>query len=231
MDVEWTKRLAAFSAALLLILGALSGCGKKEEAPGVDGAASGDSSEYRPSPVNYVPPSNGYVPPENEEGYIVVTMPISIIEISGATASELAEDFHSAEPPDGRITDIAANEDGSADYLFTLEQFERFKKDTYDSGCYAYGTGTFPESIKTVEYTNIDEDGIPWAAVATIDRELYAKSQIDELLGYTYGVAWPANYIGQYQIFCGIPGDEWSAHVILKDADTGEVLLESDFPT
>ena len=38
-------------------------------------------------------------------------------------------------------------------------------------------------------------------------------------------------YIGMYQIFCGVPGDEWAVHVTVKDADSGEVISEHDFPT
>jgi len=220
----------AFFMALLLVLGSLSGCGDKENSTGDGEATHGNHSEYRPSSVNYTPPVNSYTPPVNEDGYIAVTMPSSIIDIAGITAMELADDFKNADPPDERVTDIQANEDGSADYLFTPEQFEIFKKDTYDTGCYEYGVGSFPESIKTVEYTSIDESGIPWAAVVTVDYALYTGSPMNELLSYTYGVAWPANYIGQYQIFCGIPGDEWAVHVTVKDADSGEVILENDFP-
>ena len=224
---------AALALSLVLLLGSLAGCGDQpqEEASVADGpnTPSDDNIEYRPSSVNYVLPTNSYTPDANADGYVVVTMPSSIIRLSGATASELAADFHSADPPDERITDIVANEDGTADYLFTPEQFEHFKKDTYDTGCYAYGVGNFPQSIKTVEYTEIDENGIPWAAVVTMDAALYTASDMDTLLGYSYGVAWPANYMGQYQILCGVPGDEWAVHVTMKDDNTGEIILEEDF--
>ena len=34
-----------------------------------------------------------------------------------------------------------------------------------------------------------------------------------------------------YQILCGVPGDEWAAHVTVKDADTGEgILLNTEDP-
>ena len=232
--VKQKRRLqkgAALALSLLLLLGSLAGCGGKPQEDVSNANGSNNNAEYRPSSMNYVSPTNSYTPTTNEDGYIVITMPTSIIGISGATASELAADFQSAVPPDKRITDIVANNDGTADYFFTPEQFEQFKKDTYDSGCYAYGVGSFPQSIKTVEYTEIDENGIPWAAVVTIDLALYTASDMDALLGYSYGVAWPANYIGQYQIFCGVPGDEWAVHVTVKDADSGEVISEHDFPT
>jgi len=40
----------------------------------------------------------------------------------------------------------------------------------------------------------------------------------------------PAVILGRYQVTCGIPGDEWAVHVTVKDADSGEVISEHDFP-
>lgn len=235
MNGMFLKRLTALLTALLL-LGVLAGCGSGETAPTAEDPPSESVSApegnvlYRPSSVNYSPPGNTYMPPTDEDGFLVVTMPSSIIEIAGITAEELAADFRAAAPPDERITDIRPNEDGSADYLFTPEQFEIFKRDTYDTGCYEYGSGSFPQSVKTVEYTEIDENGIPWAAVVSVDYAVYTESPMNELLGYTYAMAWPANYIGQYQIFSGVPADSWNVHMTMKNADTGEILLEQDFP-
>jgi len=44
-------------------------------------------------------------------------------------------------------------------------------------------------------------------------------------------MAWPANYIGQYQISFGVSDDERAVHVTVKDSDSGEVISEHDFPT
>lgn len=33
-----------------------------------------------------------------------------------------------------------------------------------------------------------------------------------------------------YQIFYGVPDEEWGAHVTVKDADTGDVISEHDLP-
>ena len=97
---------AVLALSLLLLLGSLAGCGDQpqEEASIADGpnTPSDDNIEYRPSSVNYVLPTNSYTPDTNADGYVVVTMPSSIIRLSGATASELAADFHSADPPDER---------------------------------------------------------------------------------------------------------------------------------
>ena len=35
--------------------------------------------------------------------------------------------------------------------------------------------------------------------------------------------------IGRYQIMCGVPVGEWSVHVTVRDAGSGEVILEQDF--
>ena len=41
----------------------------------------------------------------------------------------------------------------------------------------------------------------------------------------------PAVMLGRYQVLCGVSGDEWAVHVTVKDADSGEVISEHDFPT
>ena len=53
---------AALALALLLLLGSLAGCGGK---PQEDVSSSGE-------------PSSSYTPPTNDDGYIVVTMPITL---------------------------------------------------------------------------------------------------------------------------------------------------------
>lgn len=35
--------------------------------------------------------------------------------------------------------------------------------------------------------------------------------------------------IGRYQLMCGVPAGEWSVHVTVRDAGSGEVILEQDF--
>ena len=62
----------------------------------------------------------------------------------------------------------------------------------------------------------------------SVDKELYENAGPFNSLYVTVS---PAIYVGMYQIFCGVPGDEWAVHVTVKDADSGEVILESDFPT
>lgn len=39
----------------------------------------------------------------------------------------------------------------------------------------------------------------------------------------------PYTMIGRYQIMCGIPAGEWAVHVTVKDAGSGEIILEQDF--
>ena len=62
---------AALALSLLLLLGSLAGCGGKPQKD----ASSADG------------PTNTYTPPVNEDGYIVVTMPITLT--GGNTAEEL----------------------------------------------------------------------------------------------------------------------------------------------
>ena len=210
---------AALALSLLLLLGSLAGCGGKPQKD----ASSADG------------PTNTYTPPVNGDGYIVVTMPITLT--GGNTAEEL-ESQHQAliagmsEEEISKLywTNITANEDGSFNYILTPEQFQRIKETSYMSGkLIDAATNTFPaEFVKATEYTDIDKDGIPWALAVSVDKKLYESSELVNSLYVTVG---PSIYIGMYQILCGVPGDEWAAHVTVKDADTGEVISEHDFPT
>lgn len=111
------KRIA-LALSLLLLAGSLAGCGGKpqEDASGVEG------------------PTNTYTPPVNEDGYIVVTMPITLN--GGNTAEELEAEHKKAianmseeEIKQLFYSDITANEDGSFNYILTPEQYLNFKRD------------------------------------------------------------------------------------------------------
>lgn len=102
------KRIAALTLSCVLLLGSLAGCAGKptEEASSENG------------------PANTYTPPVNEDGYIVVEIPVTLM--GGNSAEEIIAEFHNSEQynhegeltPMERITDITANEDGSVNYVF-----------------------------------------------------------------------------------------------------------------
>ena len=220
--VKQKRRLqkgVAFALSLLLLLGSLAGCGGKpqEDVSGTD------------------EPSSSYTPPINEDGYIVVKMPVTL---SGGNTAKQLEAQHQAkiagmskeEIEQLFWSDVTANKDGSFNYIFTPEQFQRTKEMSYMSGkLIDAATNTFPqEFIKAAEYADIDEAGVPWTLVVSVDRKTYESFT---LVNSFYVTVSPATYIGMYQIFCGVPGDEWAVHVTVKDADSGEVISEHDFPT
>lgn len=187
------------------------------------------SGENKETPV--LP--NTYIPSLDENGYITITMPITLL--GGNTAEEIIAEFHNTEQynhegelaPTQRITDIIANEDGSVNYIFTQEQFEEYKENTYNAGRFEYAFGTFP-SIQGAEYSKIDDNGIPWEVIVSVDRTEYEANQPISSL---YATVWSAMYLGQYQVFSGISGDNWAVHVIVKDFKTGDIITENDFPT
>lgn len=219
--MKWKRkpvRKAAIALSFLLLLGSLAGCGGKpqKDAAGADG------------------PSNTDMPPVNDGGYIVVAMPMTLF--GGNTAEELEAQHQEliagmSEEEIAKLywTDIIANEDGSFQYIFTPDQFRRIKETAYMSGkLIDAATNTFPaEFIKAAEYADIDEDGIPWTLIVSVDKKQYESS---ELINSFYVTVSPSIYMGMYQIFCGVPGNEWAAHVTVKDADTGGVISEHDFP-
>ncbi len=210
---------AALALSLLLLLGSLAGCGGKpqEDASGAD------------------EPSSSYTPPTNGDGYIVVTMPVTL---SGGNTAKQLEAQHQTkiagmskeEIEQLSWSDVTANKDGSFNYIFTPEQFQRTKETAYMAGrLIDAATNTFPqEFIKAAEYADIDEAGIPWTLIVSVDRKTYESFT---LVNSYYVTLTPAIYIGMYQVLCGVPGDEWAVHVTVKDADSDEVISEHDFPT
>ena len=191
MSKTFSKRLFAPLAVLLLVLGLLTGCGRQ--------------------PVDDVY-TNTYTPPVNEDGYIVVTLPIG--------STEESRTFY--------WTSVTEGEDGGFKYTFTPEQFQKTKQAFYMFGKLTdAATNTYiADFIRSAEYADIDENGIPWSLVVSVDRKLYADSELtNSFLVTTYASV----YMRIYQIFCGVSGDEWAVYVTVKDADTGEVISEQSY--
>lgn len=114
-------------------------------------------------------------------------------------------------------------------YSFTEEQYRR-SKETY----YAWGLRILPEFfgldpaevVKGLEYDRVDVNGIPWGVTVRVDRTVFQDQGtfaefVSQLVPYTM--------IGRYQIMCGVPAGEWTVHVTVKDAGSGEIILEQDF--
>ena len=147
MSKAFSKRLIVLLMATLLVFCSFAGCkGQTEE--NVSGGTDG--------------PTNSYMPPVNEDGYIVVTLPIG--------SSEENSTFF--------WTSVTANEDGSFKYTFTPEQFQKTKQASYMYGkLIDVTTNTYTANfVKSTEYADIDQDGVPWSLVVFVDRELYASS-------------------------------------------------------
>lgn len=182
--------------------------------------------------------ANQYLPPIGADGYFTVTVPPSLL--GNMTLEELLEDFQEDAKAAGeqgmapdqfpRFRDLIANEDGSVTYSFTEEQYRKSKEDYY-----SWGLRILPEMfgldpaeiVKGLEYAQVDENGIPWAVNVRVDRAAFQNQGnfaefIAQLVPYTM--------VGRYQIMCGVPAGEWSVHVTVRDAETGEVLAEEDFP-
>lgn len=182
-----------------------------------------------------VPSSDTSLPSVNEDGFIVVTMPISLLGGNAAKDLELQHELKIASMSEEEISQLAwtklvANKDGSLDYYFTPDQFEITKATAYMAGqLMDSATNTYPaEYIKSATYTDIDENGVPWGLIVLVDGKEYTSF---ELVNSFYVTLSPAVYIGMYQVFSGVSGDNWAVHVTVKDAESGEVISETDFPT
>ena len=182
--------------------------------------------------------SNPYLPPVGEDGYFTATFPASLL--GNMTPEELLADFQKDLEAAGEqgltpdqlpnFRDLMVNEDCSVTYSFTEAQYRR-SKETY----YSWGLRILPEMfgldpgeiVKSLEYAQVDGEGIPWAVIVRVDRAAFQGQGnfadfVTQLVPYTM--------IGRYQIMCGVPAGEWAVHVTAKDAETGEVLAERDFP-
>jgi len=84
------------------------------------------------------------------------------------------------------------------------------------------------EFVTAADYTDLDENGVPWGLTVSVDAETYHSVEIWYSAVVTVA---PAVMLGRYQVLCGVSGDEWAVHVTVKDADSGEVISEHDFPT
>ena len=182
--------------------------------------------------------ANQYLPPIGADGYFTITVPPSLL--GNRTPEELVEDFREDAKAAGeqgmtpdqfpRFRHLIANEDGSVTYSFTEEQYRKSKEDYY-----SWGLRILPEMfgldpaeiVKDLEYAQVDEDGIPWAVNVRVDRTAFqSQGNFAEFVAQLV----PYTMIGRYQVMCGVPAGEWSVHVTVRDAETGEVLEEEDFP-
>ena len=183
-------------------------------------------------------PTNQYLPPIGADGYFTATFPPSLL--GNMTPEELVEDFREDAKAAGeqgmtpgqfpRFRDLIANEDGSVTYSFTEKQYRKSKEDYY-----SWGLRILPEMfgldpaeiVKGLEYAQVDEDGIPWTVNVRVDRAAFqSQGNFAEFVAQLV----PYTMIGRYQIMCGVPAGEWAVHVTVRNAETGEVLTEEDFP-
>lgn len=187
---------------------------------------------------NSFAPVNEYLPPAGTDGYFTATFPPSLL--GNMTPEELLEDFREDAKAAGeqgltpdqfpRFRDLTANEDGSVTYSFTEEQYRKSKEEYY-----AWGLRILPEMfgldpaeiVKDLEYAQVDENGIPWAVNVRVDRAAFQnQGTFAEFVAQLV----PYSMVGRYQIMGGVPAGEWAIHVTVRDAETGEVLSEEDFP-
>lgn len=216
---RWQKE-AALALSLLFLLSLLAGCG---------GNPQGEASAM-------AGPTNTYLPPVNDNGYIVVTMPKTLL--GGKTAEELEAEDKAAR---AAITDeetlkktvysaLLANEDGTFSYCFTPEQYPKFQAGLYWLGCLRDpDTAEISQEFVTeAVYTDVDENGIPWGVTVSVDAQTYHSL---EVWYSAVATVTPAICLGRYQVLCGVPGDAWAVHVTVKDAATGGIISEQDFPT
>ncbi len=185
--------------------------------------------------------ANTYLPSAGENDYLTATFPPELLgnetaaEIAAAFQEDRAKAQEEMTPEELEAksywSDVIANEDGSVSYYFTSEQYQRTKKWYYGWGLRVIDENVFgfnpSDIVRYLEYGDVDEAGIPWAVTAWVDPAYFQSGGAfsDFVASFI-----PMTIIGRYQIMCGVPAEEWTVHVIVRDADTEEVLYEEDFP-
>jgi len=179
--------------------------------------------------------SANYTPSVNQDGFIVIKVPKTLL--GGYSAEELeAEDKASrenrneAELSNRAWSAVVANEDGTISYYFTPEQYTKTKDGLYSLGCLrdAQSDKLLYSFVENAEYTDIDADEIPWGLIVSVKKDAYLSN---ELWNSALVTVSPAIMLGRYQILCGVPDNEWSVHIVVMDAVSCEIIEETDFPT
>ena len=127
-------------------------------------------------------------------------------------------------PVSQMISGAQLNEDGTITMFFTEEQMERYKNFLRDCAALYTYIDTYPESsIKSTEFPNDDLTDI----IVYVDSNAYDNTGTDAIFanGYT------ATNMGMYQVLSGVNPDDWSAHVMVKDYKTDNIITEDYYPT
>lgn len=163
-------------------------------------------------------------PKISEDGLVRVTIPENLL---GGNSADKAYDLTDPEERDifyEYFTDYTANEDGTATYVFTPEQFETYRSNMFK---YGYMHVTLPDSaIKNVIY----HDNMMYEITVYVDRAAYEAAGLDALLARQAANMSLAMYAGTYQVLSYIPMDEWHTKITVTDNDTGDIISETDFP-
>lgn len=179
--------------------------------------------------------STDYIPPVNQDGFVVIKIPKTLL--GSYTAEELEaedktsrENLNEEELSNFAWSEVVANEDGTISYYFTPEQYQKSKDGYYNLGRLrdAQSASLLYSFVEDAEYTDIDTDGIPWGLIVSVTKDIYLSNRLWNSALVTVS---PAIMLGRYQILCGIPDDKWSVHIVIKDAASGDILEETNFPT
>lgn len=75
---------------------------------------------------------------------------------------------------------LLANEDGTFSYYLTTEQYPKLKAAYYWLGCLRdpVTTEISQEFVTAADYTDFDENGVPWGLTVSVDAETYHSVEI-----------------------------------------------------
>jgi uncharacterized protein YceK len=161
--------------------------------------------------------------PINEDGLFEVIMPENLL--GGRTAERTAREFPNTLINTPEIltvmSDVFANDDGTATMLHTEEQLLQLKHNMR----YFAHFNERADVIAIKEVIFIDEEMLT-EMVVLVDVDVF----VGRLLERTMAGPMLATNAGTYQVLNGVAPDEWRTTITIKDVNTGEIISRTDFP-
>ena len=153
---------------------------------------------------------------KNEDGLIEVVIPVNLL--GGETTEKFYHGYLTDFEYQKLVTDVRVNDEDSITLVLTTDQLTEYKQNMYNYGMFDGNN----DSIKNVTYENKLLTRITVLVHSDkYEHNVFEKTMCNSVL---------AAYAGMYQVLSGIPPDEWSTTITIKDDDTDEIISVTEFP-
>lgn len=204
------------AVSLLLALAACSHSENEEDTTAADTTATAtditteDVSESRESLFNIEPVTNA-------DGDVIITCPASFYDEYNPPSEELTEEQLAQ-----GFKQAIVNEDGSLSYIIDAAQFETLKEKNAEDTREAFLQ--YPKAHDYIKQVAASED------FSVINLQVDQDGFTADMSGYA--ILWEIGLYGQLaQVMAGVTPDKLDVNVIVTDAETGDVINASHYPS